>query len=94
MALREIPYCIDSGPGGTTNKERARAQSRQALRVIEGFFFTIRFSLKLVIFSALIWHLSSLPRKSAQLFHPSDKNYSKDFLETDNIIEQEGCTFY
>jgi hypothetical protein len=25
--------------GGTTNKERARAQSRQALRVIEGFFF-------------------------------------------------------
>ena len=28
------------------------------------------------------------------IFHPSDKNYSKDFLETDNIIEQEGCTFY
>ena len=32
--------------GGTTNKERARAQSRQALRVIEEFFFTIKFSLK------------------------------------------------
>ena len=28
------------------------------------------------------------------IFHPSDKNYSKDFLETDNIIEQEGCMFY
>ncbi|MFL2603483.1 MAG: hypothetical protein ACJ0PP_00940 [Flavobacteriaceae bacterium] len=28
------------------------------------------------------------------IFHPSNKNYSKDFLETDNIIQQEGCTFY
>ena len=28
------------------------------------------------------------------IFHPSKKNYSKDFLETDNIIEQEGCNFY
>ena len=28
------------------------------------------------------------------IFHPSKKNYSKDFLKTDNIIEQEGCMFY
>jgi hypothetical protein len=28
------------------------------------------------------------------IFHPSKKNYSKDFLETGNIIEQEGCNFY
>ena len=28
------------------------------------------------------------------IFHPSKKNYSKDFLETSNIIEQEGCNFY
>ena len=42
--------------GGTTNKEGAQAQSRQALRVIEGFFFTIKFRLKLVNFLALIWH--------------------------------------
>jgi hypothetical protein len=27
--------------GGTTNKERARAQSTQALRVIEGFFLQL-----------------------------------------------------
>jgi len=40
--------------GGTTNKERARAQSRQALRVIEGFFFTIKFNLKLVNILTLI----------------------------------------
>ena len=47
--------------GGTTNKERARAQLRQALRVIEGFFFTIKFSLKLVNFLALIWHFLIIP---------------------------------
>ena len=41
--------------GGTTNKERVRAQSEQALRVIEGFFFTIKFRLKLVNFLALIF---------------------------------------
>ena len=45
-----------SSPGGTTNKERVRAQSEQALRVIEGFFFTIKLSIKLVNFLALIWH--------------------------------------
>ncbi len=28
------------------------------------------------------------------IFHPSKKNYSKDFLKTDNTIEQEGCMFY
>ena len=28
------------------------------------------------------------------IFHPSKKNYSKDFLEKGNIIEQEGCNFY
>ena len=28
------------------------------------------------------------------IFHPSDKNYSKDFLDTDEIIELQGCMFY
>ena len=42
--------------GGTTNKERALAQSRQALHKSEGFFLTIKFNIKLVKFLALIWH--------------------------------------
>ena len=42
--------------GGTTNKERAQAQSRQALQSIEGFFLTIKSNIKLVNFLALIWH--------------------------------------
>ena len=33
-------YNSGSSPGGTTSKERAQAQSRQALREIEGFFLT------------------------------------------------------
>ena len=28
------------------------------------------------------------------IFQPSDKNYSKDFLDTGEIIEQQGCMFY
>ena len=28
------------------------------------------------------------------IFHPSDKNYSKDFVDTEEIIEQQGCMFY
>ena len=28
------------------------------------------------------------------IFHPSDKNYLKDFVDTAEIIEQEGCMFY
>ena len=28
------------------------------------------------------------------IFHPSDKNYSKDFLDTGEIIELQGCMFY
>ena len=28
------------------------------------------------------------------IFSPSEKNYSKDFIDTDEIIEMEGCTFY
>ena len=28
------------------------------------------------------------------IFHPSEKNYSKDFLDTEEIIELEGCMFY
>ena len=27
------------------------------------------------------------------IFHPSDKNYSKGLIDTDEIIEQEGCLF-
>ena len=27
------------------------------------------------------------------VFHPSDKNYSKDFIDTGEIIQLEGCTF-
>lgn len=50
-------------PGGTTNKERARAQSEQALRVIEGFFFTIKLNMKLVNFLALIWHFLVVNKK-------------------------------
>ena len=42
--------------GGTTSKKRSHAQSGQALQVIEGFFFTIKLSIKLVNFLALIWH--------------------------------------
>ncbi len=40
--------------GGTTNKERARAQSEQALTESGGFFCTIKFNLKLVNFLTLI----------------------------------------
>ena len=28
------------------------------------------------------------------IFHPSDKNYSRDLIESGEIIEQEGCLFY
>ena len=28
------------------------------------------------------------------IFSPSEKNYSKDFIDTGEIIEMEGCTFY
>ena len=28
------------------------------------------------------------------IFHPSDKNYSKDFVDTGEIIELQGCSFY
>ena len=28
------------------------------------------------------------------IFHPSDKNYSKDFIDTGEILVSEGCTFY
>lgn len=28
------------------------------------------------------------------IFHPSEKTYSEDFLNTDEIIELEGCLFY
>ena len=28
------------------------------------------------------------------IFHPSDKNYSKDIVDTGEIIELEGCMFY
>ena len=28
------------------------------------------------------------------IFHPSDKNYSKDFVDTGEIIELQGCMFY
>ena len=28
------------------------------------------------------------------IFHPSDKNYSKDIVDTGEIIEYEGCMFY
>ena len=28
------------------------------------------------------------------IFHPSDKNYLKDFVDTAEIIEQQGCMFY
>ena len=28
------------------------------------------------------------------IFHPSDKNYSKDIVDTGKIIELEGCMFY
>ena len=28
------------------------------------------------------------------IFHPSGKNYSKDFVDTGEIIEQQGCMFY
>ena len=28
------------------------------------------------------------------IFNPSERNYSKDFLDTGEIIELEGCTFY
>ena len=28
------------------------------------------------------------------IFHPSDKNYSKDIVDTDEIIELDGCMFY
>ena len=28
------------------------------------------------------------------IFHPSNKNYSKDFIDTGEIIEQEGCMFF
>ena len=28
------------------------------------------------------------------IFHPSNKNYSKDFIDTGEIIEQEGCLFF
>jgi len=28
------------------------------------------------------------------IFHPSDKNYSEDFLDTDEIIRLEGCMFH
>jgi len=28
------------------------------------------------------------------IFHPSERNYSKDFVDTDEIIELEGCMFY
>ena len=27
------------------------------------------------------------------IFHPSDKNYSRELIDTDEIIEQEGCLF-
>jgi hypothetical protein len=27
------------------------------------------------------------------IFHPSDKNYSRDFIDTGEIIELDGCTF-
>ena len=27
------------------------------------------------------------------IFHPSDKNYSRDLIESGEIIEQEGCLF-
>ena len=28
------------------------------------------------------------------IFHPSKKNYSKDFIDTGKIVVTEGCTFY
>ena len=28
------------------------------------------------------------------IFHPSERNYSKDFVGTDEIIKSEGCMFY
>ena len=28
------------------------------------------------------------------IFHPSDKNYSKDIVDTDEIIELDGCMFF
>ena len=28
------------------------------------------------------------------IFHPSNKNYSKDLIDTGEIIEQEGCMFF
>ena len=28
------------------------------------------------------------------IFHPSDKNYSKDYIDTGKIIELDGCMFY
>jgi hypothetical protein len=28
------------------------------------------------------------------IFHPSKKNYSKDFIDTGKIVVSEGCTFY
>ena len=27
------------------------------------------------------------------IFHPSDKNYSRELIDTGEIIEQEGCLF-
>lgn len=38
-------------------------------------------------------HFSSSDGKTF-IFHPSEKNYSKDFVDTGEIIELEGCTFY
>ena len=42
--------------GGTTNNERALAQSGQALHLMRGFFLQLRLSINLVKFLALIWH--------------------------------------
>ena len=28
------------------------------------------------------------------IFNPSERNYSRDFIDTGEIIELEGCTFY
>ncbi|MEQ8906135.1 hypothetical protein [Ekhidna sp.] len=38
-------------------------------------------------------HFSS-PDGETFIFHPSEKNYSKDLLETGKIIELEGCMFF
>jgi len=38
-------------------------------------------------------HYSSSEGQSF-IFHPSDKNYSKDLIETDAINELDGCIFY